>query len=111
MLTKFIIQLKCQTNKDDDIRNINESNSNALYLVHLHKSPSGKAFKFECISADITKFCMENGLYVQNLWINPHVPVTDECYNDDFCLRCYFIIDHRAKNCPKPQSYKVCSEC
>ena len=98
-------------NKDDHIRNINESNSNTLYLDHLHKFPSGKAFKFECISSDMTKFCMENGLYVQNLSINPQVLVTDEFYNDDFCLRCYFIIDHRTKICPKPKTYKVCSEC
>ena len=82
-------------NKDDLIRNINESNSNTLHVV-------------ESINSDMTKYQSEKGIFVQNLRISPHVLAIDKLFNVDFG---HSINNQRAHNCLKPQSYKDRSEC
>ena len=94
-----------EINREDLNININESNSNTLHLVDLYKFPSSFQIQVQ-IKSDMTTFCMENGNIVQNHRISPHILATDEFYNVDFSIN-----EQRAKSCPKPQSYKACSEC
>ena len=91
--------------------NLNEQNVDFLECISVYKFPSGRTFKFECLTTEMAKKCVKNGIFLFNLVLNSRWLALEDSKSLDFCFKCYSMNDHLASSCKKPAGYKICSLC
>ena len=80
-------------------------------LENIFKFPNSSTIKMTFNSAALAKRSTEKGLLAFNLSI-PTTQIRQETFIPiQTCMRCYQVEMHSTKDCPKPPTYKVCSEC
>lgn len=111
IILKNVDRFIMEHSEADLIENINEFNKEYLAVVSLFKFPSGKTLKFECRTSEMAAKCLDKGLVLFNLSINPQFLALEECLEGEYCYRCYSINNHKSSSCTKPSDFVICSLC
>lgn len=106
-------------NSKNDIADEIENKQDWARVQETYKFPSSRdnnyynkntlKIQFETIS--MADKAMNHGLRLFNVSIAPHQMAKEKYVQISYCMKCYAIEDHITKQCPKPEGYKVCSEC
>lgn len=88
-----------------------ELKNNSLKVTELYKLQRSRSIKITFTSQDMANSARLNGIKVKLISVSPDVIVKDIFIDVLVCYRCYRLDHHRAAQCPKDSSYKVCSQC
>ncbi len=77
----------------------------------IFKIPRTKILKITFKETAAAKKATENGILGFHMSIPPNSIKLEEYIPIQACLKCYAIEEHPTSKCPKPQEFKVCSEC
>lgn len=75
------------------------------------KFPRAKNIKITFTKTNIAKKATEIGVRMSSMNISSHQIQQDTFIEIKSCTRYYQLEDHNSSECPKPNDYKICSEC
>lgn len=100
-----------QNAEDDMIGELEGKNDWIQKVIQIYKFPKGNTIKITFSSTAEARKAQEVGLKLYSMRI-PHYDIKqDKFHNITTCFKCYMLEDHYTNQCPKNDSYKLCSEC
>ena len=98
-------------NNVEDIKDEIEKEQTWAKVQEVFKFPRSNTIKVTFKDTEMAKKATENGLLMFYMSI-PSTQVHQEEYIELLtCTRCYAVEDHTTKDCPKPTTYQICSNC
>ena len=82
-----------------------------LTLDNVFKLKSQSSLKIVCDTHATAERCLREGLRLSYTFIPPRNISAETFIPISFCYKCYALDTHKAKDCPKPPDFKVCSLC
>lgn len=101
-------------NNDDEEMIAEVMDKNAFtnnQITDLQRIQKPKIIKITFTKTNLAKKTTETGLRMFSMSIPPHQIEQDTYIEIKCCMKCYKMEDHFTSECPKPQGYKICSEC
>ena len=71
--------------------------------------PNSKLLKIVFHSAEMSHRCINDGVFIFQLFVPPANIAREEYQQIKTCYRCYNSEDHNTIHCPEPSSFKICS--
>lgn len=95
----------------EDIKKELERTKQGVKVVEVIKLPNAKTvFKVKLENSAMVKRCTNEGILLFSQSFPQRNLSSDVFVSLDQCMRCYDYT-HVKKNCPKPDTYKICSNC
>lgn len=82
-----------------------------IKLKEVLKFPNSQTIKLVFSTLEIADKCLLDGLFLFHLYISPSFIIRDSFHFIGTCYRCYAMDDHKAANCKKADTWKICSIC
>lgn len=80
-------------------------------LSEVYKFNNSNIMKIVFTSSDMAERCLSSGLFMFQLYLSASDMNKDAFKKITICYRCYALNEHEARNCPKSESYLICSKC
>lgn len=82
-----------------------------LQVDEVYKFTGTRTIKIICASCDVARRALDSGVLMFYISIPPTQMKIEDYTPLMACNRCQAIEAHHTSKCPRPQEYKVCSEC
>ena len=110
IIMKSVDRYIYEFSENEILYEINRVNA-TLKAITVSKFSNARIIKITLSNQEMTGSCLQNGIKLFNLHINPR-DLHQEVHHDiRMCFRCYELDSHLSFECPKEQDFKICSNC